>query len=53
MDYGFANLLQTAITNYDVSDIMNQTFILLLLGALFVKLNIKFKFSDKKGAYYY
>ncbi len=47
MDATVTTILQTAINNYDLSDLVNQTVILVLMVILFASLNIKMRFSRK------
>jgi hypothetical protein len=47
MDYTIATVIQDAVNNYDVSDILNQTIIILLMAFLFVQARVRIKFNTK------
>lgn len=53
MDYNMGILIQEAIANYDVSDLINQTMIGCLFIFILAQSTIRIKFTSKKHHYEY
>jgi hypothetical protein len=47
MDYSIGQFIQEAINNYDLSDIINQVVIGILMITLLTQANIRIKFSNR------